>query len=280
MLCPFCNINAETVYHILVQCSVAHSCWNRSSVHLNAVSEVVFEDWFWHLFEVNLTSNVEEALMICWAIWNARNDLLWNQKSSAAATIVLSARSNLNQWKCAQQRRMEPLTHVAHGVEDERWTKPDINTIKVNVDGAIFQASNSHGFGFIARDCDGIMIEARTSITLGSASPEVAEVIGIKEVLSWLKTKTWPSVIVETDCLVAVQAIHSSVCLPSYFGFLVSDCKNLLDELSNVSLIFVKRTANKAAHFLARSSCYSSVRIFDVTNSPSELTNIVMADSI
>uniref|UniRef100_A0A803Q5M7 RNase H type-1 domain-containing protein n=1 Tax=Cannabis sativa TaxID=3483 RepID=A0A803Q5M7_CANSA len=147
--------------------------------------------------DVNSDSSVEEALMINWAIWNACNDLLWNQKASTAAT----------------------------GMEDERWIKPVFNTIKVNVDGVIFQASNSFGCGFLARNCDGTLIEVRTLLNPGCVSPKVAEMIGIKEALSWIKFQGWHLVTAEIDCLVAIQAMHSYVYLPSYFGLLVSDCK-------------------------------------------------------
>uniref|UniRef100_A0A803QAE6 Uncharacterized protein n=1 Tax=Cannabis sativa TaxID=3483 RepID=A0A803QAE6_CANSA len=105
---------------------------------------------FWSAFwKINVQPKIEEALMVTWAIWNARNQLLWNQKSTVALDVVLSARSNLYQWQSAQQNRFDPLlSSFEIGKEVEHWTKPVGNKIKVNVDGAIFEAYNSFGFGF------------------------------------------------------------------------------------------------------------------------------------
>lgn len=42
----------------------------------------------------------------------------------------------------------------------------------------------------------------------GNPSPELAEVIGIREALSLVK-ETWEADVVESDCLQVVQAINS-----------------------------------------------------------------------
>ncbi|XP_060961958.1 uncharacterized protein LOC133032128 [Cannabis sativa] len=220
-----------------------------------------FYEWFQHAMKINNAVQVEEALMVVWAIWNARNKLLWNQKNTVALDVVLSARSNLYQWQSAQQNRFDPLISPFEiGKEEEHWTKLVANMVKINVDGAIFEAYNSFEFGFIARDSSGAIIEAVTSSKTSSASPEIVELIGIKDALSGIKTKGWSYVVLETDCLMAVQAIHNNTFLPSTFGMLVHDCQHLISQLSNVNLSFTKRSANKAAYFLARSSCYFSDR--------------------
>uniref|UniRef100_A0A803NVU6 non-specific serine/threonine protein kinase n=1 Tax=Cannabis sativa TaxID=3483 RepID=A0A803NVU6_CANSA len=65
------------------------------------------------------------------------------------------------------------------------------------------------------KDTNGAIIEARCSSKSGNSSLETVEVLGIKETLSWIKGKTWSKVVIESDCLVAVQAIHTKVVLPS-----------------------------------------------------------------
>uniref|UniRef100_A0A803QQJ5 Reverse transcriptase n=1 Tax=Cannabis sativa TaxID=3483 RepID=A0A803QQJ5_CANSA len=154
---------------------------------------------------------------------------------------------------CAQECKLEPhLSHFEIGKEVEHWTKPDVNMVKVNVDGAIFEALHSFGFGFIARDCNGEIIEAGSFSKSGTSSPEIVELIGIKEALSWIKDKSWDNILLETDCRLAVQAIYTSIVMPSTFGMLVQDCQYLLSQMSHVKLCFVKHSPNEAAHFLAR----------------------------
>ncbi|KAF4402381.1 hypothetical protein G4B88_012166 [Cannabis sativa] len=67
-------------------------------------------DWFRSLMSINNGDQIEEAsYMVVSSIWNARNNLPWNQKFVTIAIVILSAHLNLYQWKCGQKSRMEPL---------------------------------------------------------------------------------------------------------------------------------------------------------------------------
>ena len=140
---------------------------------------------------------------------------------------------------------------------NEHWTPPVQNQIKVNVDGAIFASEGRYGIGCVARDYNGQVLNAFYKDFVGCVQPEITEVIGIKEALSWIASSPWSDVIIESDSLVSVQAILSHCFLPSQFGFIVSDCKSMLAQLSSTSIVCIKRSANKAAHCLARASCFS-----------------------
>ncbi|KAM6593181.1 hypothetical protein CsatA_000884 [Cannabis sativa] len=279
--CPMCNFEDESIVHLLIQCSFAQSCWHRSSLNAAALLDGKFSTWF-ELFVMPSSPDVrEEAVMICWAIWNARNAFIWKGKSTSASDVILSARVNLNQWKNAQLKKKGPL-FLASGENEgsEHWSKPVTNTIKVNVDGAIFEAEGWYGTGLVARNCHGQLLEALSSSKPGHFEAAVVEAMGIKEALSWIKDKQWHDVQLETDCLVVVQAVHSSVLLRSPFGVVIQECKELLVSLKSVQIHFVKRSANKAAHYMARSSCFHSVRMFTESTAPVDLLNIVMVDSI
>lgn len=81
-------------------------------------------------------------------------------------------------------------------------------------------------------------------------APEVAEGLGLKEVLSWVKRQSYHGYEVETDCLLLVQAIRNKSSCLSYLGRIVEECKSLLDDLKqkNVILRFVRRSANNVSH--------------------------------
>lgn len=85
-------------------------------------------------------------------------------------------------------------------------------------------------------------------------NPLYAEAIGIREAPSWVKSKGWSTVLLETDSLAAVQAIRYSSINLSYLGRTIKECKTLLAFLKecNVTLNFVKRSANRIAHHIAR----------------------------
>ncbi|KAM6582269.1 hypothetical protein CsatB_009271 [Cannabis sativa] len=218
--------------------------------------------------------------MLLWRIWTARNDQLWSNKTTTVLEVLRSARTNLGNWQNAQSNGLFPLLNVNIGNGKEHWTKPFLTKFKINVDGAIFERETRFGFGFLARDLAGRLIHAGCGSKLGAVSPEIAEAVGMKEVLSWIKRMNIADVEVETDSLVTVQAINGLVQMPSQFGLIVQDCRLLLSELQNVFISFVKRSANRAAHCLARQSCFMSDCMFDEFSAPSNLISIVRDDLI
>ncbi|KAM6543366.1 hypothetical protein CsatB_007813 [Cannabis sativa] len=278
--CVFCNVTEESIFHVLVQCSFAHSCWLRSALGVGHSVATNFFDWFMEVLAVGNMGLVEEAVMIGWAIWKARNDMLWNGKSCSAVDVVWMARTTLRQWTCAQSKRLDSISVTSsHTDTREHWSKPTAGQLKINVDGAVFEDTNEVGTGFVARGCDGRVIEAFSTISSVSCRPEIAEVLSVKEALSWIKRNNKSHVILETDCILVVQAILSSVSMPSIFGLFVQDCQFILSSLSNVSISHVKRSANKAAHCMARGACYWSGRCFTESDVPLALQSIILVDA-
>ncbi|XP_060974729.1 uncharacterized protein LOC133039791 [Cannabis sativa] len=206
---------------------------------------------------------VEEGVMVSWAIWNARNEMLWNGKSCSAADVVWLARTTLRQWKCAQSKRLDSISLSSNRTDTrERWSKPTAAQLKINVDGTVFKDTNKIGTGFVARDCNGRIIEAFSTISSVSCRLKIAKILSVKEALSWIKRNNKSNVILETDCILVVQVILSSVFMPSIFGLFVQDCQFILSSLSNVSIGHVKRSTNKVVHCMARGACYWSGRRF------------------
>lgn len=163
---------------------------------------------------------------------------------------------------------------------DEHWHKPTVNSIKINSDAAIFEDSNSYGHAYIIRDHEGQLIEARTKCFPGRIHADLAEAFGIKEALSWIMVKGYSNVTVESDCLQMVQAIRSSISCYSYLGRVIQECRDILANLSskNVLFRFVKRSANRVAHYLARHSYSNADRTWKVIDTHSELYSVMLND--
>ncbi|XP_060973592.1 uncharacterized protein LOC133038936 [Cannabis sativa] len=144
----------------------------------------------------------DSIVMLCWALWCARNDLIWQQRSRSVKDMVTFANLSLDQWFKAQGKGNIPsLSPLKDGDGSELWLKPSVG-IKLNVDAAIFERSSKHGFGCVVRNADGTLIAAFAGVKPGKVSPELAEIMGIREALSWLKNHSYTQAIVETDSLV------------------------------------------------------------------------------
>ena len=80
----------------------------------------------------------------------------------------------------------------------------------------------------------------------------LAEAISCRNALQWLLKNSFQKVIVESDCLLLVSAVNSTANYLFVVGLIFKDCKELLQGLSESSLVFTHRSVSQAAHLLAR----------------------------
>ncbi|XP_074356469.1 uncharacterized protein LOC141696188 [Apium graveolens] len=108
--------------------------------------------------------------------------------------------------------------------------------------------------------------------------PILAESLSVKEALSWVKEWSRNVVVLESDCLVVLQLIRSATPLRSRLGMVVKECRKLVNELNNVRLYFIKRSANIVAHELARVSYVYPDRMFDWNDAPINVKHCILND--
>ena len=54
------------------------------------------------------------------------------------------------------------------------------------------------------------------------------------------------------DSLLVFNALHDKLDYPNGFGSIIADCRALVQSLGEVAFSFVRRSANSAAHTVAR----------------------------
>ncbi|KAM6577771.1 hypothetical protein CsatB_029608 [Cannabis sativa] len=254
-LCPFCNAAPETALHVLVRCPFAQGCWSLVRVPVVATAAMTWAAWFEEGLVRWTMAERLEASMVCWSVWKHRNELVWNAKQPVVSDVVTLAKLNFIDWYNAQKNN-QPSLEINGSVDTslEHWTPPQFPTIKINVDGAIFTNERRFGIGLVARTAGGIVLQAKKMSKMGLLKPHEVEAIGIKEALSWIKANAWTNVVVESDCLRVIRDIQQSKQMASPYGHIISECLALCSVVVDVSFNFVKRSANKVAHVLARSS--------------------------
>ncbi|XP_060959222.1 uncharacterized protein LOC133030484 [Cannabis sativa] len=217
----------------------------------------------------------------CWAIWVARNNLVWQGKVFNPSNVVVFATKYLEQWRNARKSNLDSSwSELQMGDGNGHWTPPTETSLKVDVDATLFNGGNSYGIGMVARNHDGVLIEARTVLSHGAVDPPLAEAIGLKEALSWIKDMQWQNVSLESDCLVAIQAIRSSLKMHSLFGLVIRDCKTLFNTIGIISVVFVKRSANVVAYNFAKAAMLFPNRRFSLEDVPTDLLSCLVAEVI
>lgn len=94
-------------------------------------------------------------------LWKNRNDLIWNQRSVGNLEIVNAALSTLNQWRFVQDNFFDSFLGYMLKEDDlEQWQAPMINSVKVNVDAALFEEPYRFSHAMVVRDHRGNLVEA------------------------------------------------------------------------------------------------------------------------
>lgn len=259
VICPIRNEDPEYVLHVLVLCPFAIHCWNAVVLPVVTGDFSSYGDWLQLVFSQRNVETIHMTSMVCWTLWKNRNDLVWNQICLDVPEVLNTTLSVLNQWRFVQDKTFDHSLGFLNPEDGQvKWQAPSLNIVKVNTDAALFDNPSIFSYAQVIRDHNGRLVEAMLRCNLGTVSPELAEAMGIRKALSWVKNAGRNDVVVESDCLALVQWIRSAYISISYLGRVVEDCKRLLVGLQNqnVMLRFVKRFMNSVTHYLARYSFF------------------------
>ncbi|KAH9786019.1 reverse transcriptase domain-containing protein [Citrus sinensis] len=250
-ICPICNAENESVLHCLVECLFAQSCWVLSSIGTFGSCSSLF-DWFEQVFTRCCKDDCNLAVMLCWRLWFNRNDKVWNNHGSQAQSLVNAAGHCLFQWQEAKRRTFTIAEDILLGHGSVCWGKPPVGWLKCNVDAGVSRSQGRVSFGGVIRDSGGDFIAAKCQSFPGSFHPREAEALAVREALSWIKLMQLSKIIIETDCLNVYSALLSPSTSSNGFGLLIADCRAIAQVIGEVRFSFVRRSANAAAHSVAR----------------------------
>ncbi|GLU09838.1 hypothetical protein SLE2022_266770 [Rubroshorea leprosula] len=278
--CPMCGVERESVFHCFMTCSIARAVWLGCPLSLR-VSELNEED-FASLFD-SITNNLEKEqlelfCLLCWNLWNSRNDALWNNKGPNPHHIIERSLHFQMEYKKALMSKGRGAAAVQR-VSETRWHPPDEGYVKVNVDGAVSEQGHVFGMGALVRDHHGEVLAAMVCQGQGTVEAEMAEACSLRRALLWAQTLTLRRIEVETDCAAIVSAINSrTLNMNSSLGIILLDCRALMSYFVSCRLKHVRRTGNAAAHELARRALTIEADEFWVEDIPDTVAHFVTGD--
>ncbi|XP_019181794.1 PREDICTED: uncharacterized protein LOC109176854 [Ipomoea nil] len=158
------------------------------------------------------------------------------------------------EWKEVHTRRNQDQANEA-ALSD--WSPPPSNFIKCNVDATV--SREGAGYDIVLRNHEGTFVAAKCNRLIGEEDPFMAEILGVKEALTWIKTQAFNNIMLESDCLNFCTAFNSCFSDFSYAGLVVKQCKSIATDIGNVSVSHIKRSANRVTHELARATVSRAV---------------------
>ncbi|XP_043813716.1 uncharacterized protein LOC122723877 [Manihot esculenta] len=175
---------------------VPPNCWLSSPLGWPAPSASSLNEWFSLAFSSASVENASLMLMILWALWQNRNNVVWKGQGQTASGVFFMALNFLQQWKAARV-----VFSVSTIIDPARpiWSPPPHGWIKANIDASLSLQRGSIGFGCVIRKDDGSFVAARAGSFYSQMDAKCAEAIAFREALSWIKECGWDRVLFELD---------------------------------------------------------------------------------
>ena len=106
----------------------------------------------------------------------------------------------------------------------------------------------------VLRNSSGHFLSAIAIPIQQQLGPKVAEVVRVREALSWVKQKNLTEVILETNSQLVFNAMKNTSMTISLFAMLITYCRILASSIAFLSFSFTKISANSATHVVARAT--------------------------
>uniref|UniRef100_A0A803Q3I7 RNase H type-1 domain-containing protein n=1 Tax=Cannabis sativa TaxID=3483 RepID=A0A803Q3I7_CANSA len=220
-------------------------------------------DYLLSLSTILNQQDFELLLCILWGIWTDRNKVVHGGSPRQPAAIVTYAIRFHEDFSRARQvpspatvdSNQPPATLTPPTVQQApKWQPPPNNCFKLNVDAATNVDQKKLGIGAIIRDHNGSVVAAYSKVVQGSFRSDEMEAKALFHALNWASQNRFAVTHIETDALRVSNALSFVSQDLSCFSDLIMDVRCLLSFFPQVLVTHVKRSANQAAHGLAKFS--------------------------
>ncbi|GLT48817.1 hypothetical protein SLA2020_224160 [Shorea laevis] len=236
-----------------------------------------FTDFFSSISNLLQKEQLELFCVLCWKIWTARNDLLWNGKAVNPQLIIGQSLHFLDEHK--RVTILKGGATPTRSRTSSRWTPPLDDAVKINVDGALSLQQRTSGIGAVARDSSGVVLAVLSCKGQEVVVAEIAEACSLRKALQWANELSFRKVIVESDCASVVTAINTEIPnLHSSLGSVLSDCRMLMTSFLSCTIQHVHREGNSVAHELAKRALHAEADEYWLEEVPTDIAQLVTGD--
>ncbi|GMN68428.1 hypothetical protein TIFTF001_037504 [Ficus carica] len=218
--------------------------------------------------------DLEVLCTLSWAIWGARNKLVYKGENRAPSTILDDAGLYLGAFHLCDmvERRQTPCPHRTL----VRLSKP-VDGLKLNVDAACRPGMEVDGVGACIRDSEGAMVACLAKKIVGRFSPHLAECIALRKGLEFAASRGLQVAFMESDAANVVSAVNERRTLGDD-GVVIEDIVRLLSSVSGGICKHIPRSGNMVSHQLAFYGSSALVEFSGIDKSPLFLSEFVLAD--
>lgn len=164
--------------------------------------------------------------------------------------------------------------------QEEKWTTPRTGYVKINWDATFDQKKKLMGVGVVVRDYTWGVLASQCSTRPYINDSTVAEALAFWTTANLRHQLGFVAAILEGDSLEVVQAAGNEGDLWNNYRPVVEEAKGVLNGRHPWEIRHVRRSANEAAHTIAKWAVSCNVNQLWLTTTPPCIKDIVMAESL
>lgn len=248
--CINCGSEPESISHVLTKCRGMRAIWSDHPFSLPPFDQ---GSSMWTIYgklkKLLSLELFEVAVVLCWKIWEIRNQQLHGAETNSTTDIVKWCSSYLLEYKQAQALFAKPNPTTGPSL----WSPPVFDFIKINVDAAIPEGIDSYRVSGVAHNHEGRLLWWYRTELVGRPPATDAEAVAILHGVRVALQKGWRRVVLETDCLPIFHNLTATSPSLYSYGAILDAILELRSFFHVLSLTFVRRSGNSLAHDIATS---------------------------
>ncbi|KAF7801366.1 SKP1-like protein 14 [Senna tora] len=269
--CPWCNIENEIGYHVLVECDILKQIWDNAPFNFNGRSYhgSVLE---WMVVEWSEWSRDQRGCfaMSLYYIWEARNGKKFRGENPNLHDIWRRVERSWDELITAEESTMSNQNQPPN----LKWIKPTDPFIKLNVDIALKQ-DGVGAVGGVFRDHERLCVGAFSGKVPPMGDVTLMEALGMRKGIEVARDGGITHIIVESDSKLVVDMLHSPC---THESRLSAVCKSIIELCKQFSDCDIRWVPRVNVTYIS-SSIFLSETIMDSQFQPSSSKKIPMKTS-
>jgi ribonuclease HI len=239
---------------------------------------IPFTDWLENCLQNMDMETPEQIVTLIYRIWQARNLLIFQDKEVPGWLVLQQAYENAQELRKASSPKQESSRTQAtrRCGNNNYWKLSTKGTLKLNVDAHPFD-DGRWTLGLVLRSEEGKCVGAATRIASGLESSSDGEALGLEAALEF--SSLWPEshIVIEMDASVIVEAVKHQRYPRNYWGKVTRRCGEKINRNPKLSISWIRRTGNQAAHTLANWARFEPNKTW-LNETPLCITEIIQKD--
>ncbi|XP_059429220.1 uncharacterized protein LOC132163035 [Corylus avellana] len=229
LLCPICELEPETLGHILWSCGSARDVWLESCWKLqkSSICDEAFAGVFEQLSAYLDPEELQFFVTVARQIWLRRNAFVFGRPLLAPAEVIRRAKEQISAFEKTEAGRCKPQVplrnHAAH-----TWQKPPEGFVKLNWDASIDARRQRIGIGVAVRNSNSTLLALLCASKTMLTDPGTAEALAAWHAAEITRRLGLRQVVLEEDALEVINVLKMDEGWLGSYGQVIQDAKTLL----------------------------------------------------